>query len=246
MGNVSASQDGRVLGILGGLGPMATAYFYELVITHTRAETDQQHIDMVISSKATTPDRTAFILGESPDDPFVVMESEAKRLVTFGADVIAIPCNTAHYFYARLNEVIPVPVLNMVRLTVEKAAALGCGKVGVLATTGTVATRTYQLECERQGLACAVPDEAGQRQVMRVIYEDIKGGKPPRMELFCEAADALFAQGCQLLVLGCTELSLLKRNGLLDGRYLDSMDALTEAAILACGKTPIGLEWPVL
>ena len=91
-------QNNKVLGILGGLGPMATAYFYELVTAHTLAKRDQDHIDMVISSKATTPDRTAFILGRSQDDPFVVMEAEAKRLVTFGAQVIAIPGNTAHYF----------------------------------------------------------------------------------------------------------------------------------------------------
>lgn len=236
-------SNNTVLGILGGLGPMATAYFYRLVIEHTKAASDQEHIDMVISSKATTPDRTAFIVGKSQQDPFVVMESEAHRLVTFGAGVIAIPCNTAHYFYTRLHQVIPVPVLNMIELTVDKAIHMGCAKVGILATDGTIATDTYQRVCKAKGLACEVPSAEGQRRIMQVIYEDIKSGKRPNMEHFNYAAHELFDAGCQLLVLGCTELSLLKRDGLLDNRYLDSMDVLAEAAITACGKTPIGFSW---
>ncbi|NLW78040.1 MAG: amino acid racemase [Ruminococcaceae bacterium] len=234
-------EKSKVLGILGGLGPMATAYFYELVIAHTVAARDQDHIDMVISSKATTPDRTAYILGESADDPFDVMEREAHRLVTFGAEVIAIPCNTAHYFYTRLDAAIPVPVLNMVRLTAEKAVAKGCTRVGVLATDGTVETDTYQLACRAAGLECVVPDKAAQALVMQVIYDDIKSGMPPNMAAFHIAANQLFGAGCQCLILGCTELSLVKKQGLLDERYIDSIEVLAEAAIVACGKTVQGL-----
>lgn len=85
------------------------------------------------------------------------MAADAARLVTFGADVIAIPCNTAHYFYDRLNETIPIPILNMVEETVLAAKAGGSARVGILATTGTVRTRTYQRMCEKHGLPCAVP-----------------------------------------------------------------------------------------
>lgn len=233
----------KVLGILGGLGPMATAYFYELVISHTRVSRDQDHIDMVISSKATTPDRTAFILGESREDPFGVMEDEAKRLVTFGAEVIAIPCNTAHYFFERLDEVIPIPVLNMVGDTARRARAMGSRRAGILATDGTVRTETYQMACKAAGLDCAVPTEAAQQKVMSVIYDDIKQGREPGMEKFTAAADELFAAGCDTLILGCTELSLVKRAGRLDERYIDSMEVLAHSAILACGKTPQGFNW---
>lgn len=233
----------KVLGILGGLGPMATAYFYQMVIAHTKALRDQEHIDMVISSKATTPDRTDFILGKSQEDPFVVMEQEAHRLVTFGAQVIAIPCNTAHYFYTRLNEVIPLPVLNMVELTVEKAKELGCEKVGILATDGTVNTSTYQRMCQAKDLACAVPSPEDQAVVMDVIYNQIKAGRQPQLKAFFQVADHLFAQGCQRLILGCTELSLLKQDGHLDHKYIDSMEVLAEKAILSCGKETQGFEW---
>lgn len=236
-------EQSRVLGVLGGLGPMATAYFYELVTAHTRVRRDQDHIDMVISSKATTPDRTAFILGESRDDPFIVMEREAHRLVTFGAEVIAIPCNTAHYFYKRLDGVVPVPVLNMVGGTVDRALAMGAKRVGILATDGTVRTNTYQRACEAKGLDCAVPNEEAQKMVMSVIYDDIKQGKEPGMEKFGRAAEDLFNAGCDVLILGCTELSLLHKAGLLDERYLDSMEILAHSAILACGREPTGFDW---
>ena len=116
----------KVLGILGGLGPMATVYFYEMLTRHTQAARDQDHIDVIINSRATTPDRTSYILGQSAENPFDIMAADAARLVTFGADVIAIPCNTAHYFYDRLNETIPIPILNMVEETVLAAKALRC------------------------------------------------------------------------------------------------------------------------
>ena len=114
-----------VLGILGGLGPAASCYLYQMLIDHTPATCDQDHIDIVISSRASTPDRTAFILGKSKEDPFAVMEQDGFSLVNYGATVLAIPCNTAHYFYDRLAEALPVPVLNMPRLTVEDAKAAG-------------------------------------------------------------------------------------------------------------------------
>lgn len=233
------AQTPRVLGILGGLGPMATVYFYEMLTRHTQAVCDQDHIDVIINSRATTPDRTAYILGESTDNPFDVMAQDAQRLVTFGADMLAIPCNTAHYFYDRLNESVQVPILNMVEQTVLRAKS-ECDKVGILATTGTVQTRTYQRICEQHGLACAVPDAQKQQAVMDIIYGDIKQGKPADMQAFAEVTNALRADGCTRVILGCTELSLIKRDEGLDGFYIDSMEVLAKCAIEAFGKTPIG------
>ena len=91
-----------VLGIMGGLGPAASCYLYQMITDHTPAQKDQDHIDIVISSRASTPDRTAFIVGKSKDDPFDVMEQDGISLVRYGATVLAIACNTAHYFYDRL------------------------------------------------------------------------------------------------------------------------------------------------
>lgn len=231
----------KMLGILGGLGPMATVYFYELVTRHTKAACDQDHIDIIINSRATTPDRTRFILGQSQDDPFDIMAADAARLVTFGAEMLAIPCNTAHYFYDRLNQTIPVPILNMVEETV-RTAKQRCDKVGILATSGTIETRTYQRQCEAQGLACEAPCPADQQKIMDIIYKDIKQGKPADMQAFCEVSDHLRSAGCGRIILGCTELSLIKRDEHLDSFYIDSMEVLAKHAILAFGKTPIGFE----
>ena len=134
----------KLLGILGGLGPMSTVYFYELLTALTDAKCDQEHIDMVISSRATTPDRTAYILGKSDENPLDVMIPEAKKLVAYGAEVIAIPCNTAHYFYDRLAAEIDIPILNIIAESVKRLSEDGVKRFGLLATEGTVKSGTYQ------------------------------------------------------------------------------------------------------
>ncbi|WP_418973117.1 aspartate/glutamate racemase family protein [Allofournierella sp.] len=232
-----------VLGVLGGIGPMSTVYFYEMITAHTQAEKDQDHLDIVISSRATTPDRSAYVLGQSKEDSFSVMERDAEMLVEYGATVLAIPCNTAHYFYDRLQRSLPVPVLNMIQLTVRAAKAQGCTKLGILATSGTVASCSYQRMCAAEGLGWAVPCEADQAVLMQhIIYDEIKGGKPVDLPEFLRIADALKAAGCQRAVLGCTELSLIKRNCGLDDFFIDSTEVLAREAILACGKTPVGFN----
>ncbi len=232
----------QTLGILGGLGPMATVYFYDMLVRHTKATCDQDHLDVIISSRASTPDRTSYILGQSTENPFDIMARDAQRLVTFGADVLAIPCNTAHYFYDRLNETISVPILNMVEETVLEAKARGCCRVGILATSGTVQTGTYSRICERHGLEFVCPDESHQQDLMNVIYGDIKQGKRPDMARFFAVADSLKRQGCTRMILGCTELSIIKKDEQLDAFYIDSMSVLAKNAITTFGRTPIGFE----
>lgn len=232
----------QTLGILGGLGPMATVYFYDMLVRHTKATCDQDHLDVIISSRASTPDRTSYILGQSTENPFDIMARDAQRLVTFGADVLAIPCNTAHYFYDRLNETISVPILNMVEETVLEAKARGCCRVGILATSGTVQTGTYSRMCERHGLEFVCPDESHQQDLMNVIYGDIKQGKRPDMARFFAVADSLKRRGCTRVILGCTELSIIKKDEQLDAFYIDSMSVLAKNAITTFGRTPIGFE----
>lgn len=232
----------QVLGILGGLGPMATVYFYEMLIQHTKVLCDQDHIDIIINSRATTPDRTNFILNKSTENPFDIMAADAARLVTFGADIIAIPCNTAHYFYDRLNDTIEIPILNMIEETVLFAKKRGCQNVGILATSGTIETETYQRVCKQHNLACTVPDKEGQNDIGSIIYDNIKKGQRADMQKFNRVVDALRGDGCDSIILGCTELSLIKRDEHLGRFFIDSMEVLAKNTILAFGKTPIGFE----
>jgi len=232
----------KLVGVLGGLGPMSSVYFYNLLTSRTEAARDQDHIDMIISSRATTPDRTGFILGRISENPLSVMIEESNKMIHFGADLIVIPCNTAHYFYDKLSESVSVPIMNIIRETVSHLAGVKSKKVGILATEGTVSTHTYQIMCDSMNLDCAVPDERRQKFITDIIYGDIKSGGAPDMDKFNEAANSLFADGCDHIVLGCTELSLLKEfiPAATKDRFVDSLEILAFRTICRCKKTPIG------
>ena len=229
-----------LLGVLGGLGPMSSVYFYELLTRHTEASSDQEHLDIIISSHATTPDRTGYILGSQEENPLPVMAEDAKKLEAYGADVIAIPCNTAHYFYNEIRSAVSVPVLNIIEETAEVASSCGAKTVGILATDGTVRTDTYQKVCSRHGIRCVVPDDVHQKMLMDIIYGEIKQGSAPDMDRFGRVSDFLRNAGCERLILGCTELSLIKRDFGLGDDYLDSLEALAYRTIVFCGRNHAG------
>lgn len=225
----------KTLGILGGLGPMAGVYFYELVTAMTAAARDQEHLRVVLTGFADTPDRTAYILDRSAPDPTPRMIDAARTLENMGAEVIAMPCNTAHYFYDAVAGSIRVPMLNIIDETLRLLSEMGAKKIGILATAGTVAAKTYPMRAERYGITCETPTAAEQAVISEIIYGQIKQGKTPDLARFEKAANSLFARGCSHLVLGCTELSLLNQSYHLDARYVDSLYALARATVLACG-----------
>lgn len=226
------------LGILGGLGPMSSVYFYEMLTAHTKATKDQQHLNIIISSRADTPDRTDYILGLSNESPLPTMIQEAQRLERAGADIVAIPCNTAHCFYEGICDSVNIPILSIIRMTVEFCRSLGLKKVGLLATEGTVASRAYENALKEVGIDCAIPKKEGQRTVSDIIYGQIKKGLAPDIDAFLEVVDELRRDGCERMILGCTELSLLKRNHLPGNDFIDSLEVLALSAIRFCGKEP--------
>ena len=223
---------------------MATAYFYELLSAHTEAVCDQDHIDIIINSHATTPDRTAYIIGQSEDNPLAVMVEDIRRMKTYGADLVAIPCNTAHYFYDRLKASTDLPILNIMEEAAVKLASLGVRRAGILATDGTVFSGTYDRYLSIHGIDCVRPCAGDQKTVTRIIYDEIKNGKTPDIDAFLAVSANLRAQGAEMLILGCTELSLIKKQYPLPEYFIDSLDVLAEATILACGKKPVGFSLP--
>ncbi|MDU2198923.1 MAG: amino acid racemase, partial [Peptostreptococcaceae bacterium] len=114
-------KNNKTVGVMGGLGPMATVYFYDMVVRLTDASIDQEHIDMVIVNRATTPDRTDYIIGKSTNSPSEVLKKDAKKLESFGTDFLVITCNTAHYFYDEIKNSVSIPVLNIIEETVKHA-----------------------------------------------------------------------------------------------------------------------------
>ena len=121
----------------------------------------------------------------------------------------------------------------------ETAAYLknaGCKKAGIMATTGTVHNGLFQRALSEIGLSYALPDDAMQQYVMSLIYDCVKAGEPADMEKFRTVSDALRKEGCDAIILGCTELSIIKRDNAIGSGYLDALEVLAHAAILACGK----------
>lgn len=224
----------KTLGIIGGVGPLATMFIGEMIVRRTDAEKDQDHVNMVITNNTKIPDRTAFILGESADDPVPVILSDANRLRDAGAELIIIPCNTAHSFYEQIQNGTNLPVINMISETAERVKKYGATRVGILATTGTIATGIYQSACESRGMTPIVPDTHIQSVVMSLIYDDVKAGNAADPEKWAMISRAMEEAGCDQVILGCTELSIVRQELKLEG-YVDSLLVLAETAIEQCG-----------
>lgn len=224
------------LGVIGGLGPLATAYYLELVVRMTDAKRDQDHPEIIVMNVPSIPDRTAFILGKSEDNPLSPMVELGKQMKNIGATVIATPCVTAHYFHEALQDGIGLPVIHAIRATAQLLRDAGVRKVGLMATDGTVQSGIFQRQVEELGMELVLPDEEGQRGVMTLIYDQVKAGLEPDMALFAAIRDELRSKGAQAVVLGCTELSLLKKQQDLGVGVLDALEVLAKESVLACGK----------
>lgn len=224
------------LGVIGGVGPMATAYFYQLMIQMTDAASDQEHIEVLIYSKPQIPDRTRFILGKSTQSPVPDMVDAGGVLARQGAEIIAMPCITAHYFQKELEEAIGIPIINALEETAEYLKRRGYERVGIMATDGTIESGILQNTLEEYGMQGIIPTPANQAKVMHLIYDNVKAGKPIELALFEEVEKELFAQGAQVILLGCTELSLIKRDFALAPGFLDVMEVLARKAVLSCGN----------
>lgn len=226
----------RILGVIGGLGPAATAYFMELVVKMTMAQTEQENVDMIVYNFPSIPDRTGYLLGSNLKSPLPGLRSVAQALERQKVSCIVIPCVTAHYFYRELQAVTSTPIINGVTETVRMLSEQGIKKVGIMATDGTIRSRLIAKELDNAGIIPIVPSEQRQRDVMHLIYENVKVGKPPEMERFRKVQKELTDCGAQVIVLGCTELSIIKRDHCIGVGFLDVMEVIARASILGCGK----------
>lgn len=231
---------GPLVGVLGGVGPLATAYFLQRLVTCTDAERDQDHVDALVLNHATIPDRTEFVLGRSQEDPGPVLAADARRLEAFGADFLVMPCNTAHYFTQQVLDAISIPLVSIIEVTADAAVARvpGLATVGLLATEGTVASRVYHDAFAARGVEVITPDDADQAVVNAVIYEQVKAGLAADVDALRAVAGRLAGRGAGVVVLGCTELSVAAvDHGLIDEPpFLDSMDQLVRATITRAGR----------
>ena len=226
----------KKLGVIGGLGPMASAYFLELITEMCDAASDQEHIETVVYSKPSTPDRTAYILDKSQESPVPAMVQSGAVLKAMGVDILAIPCVTAHYFHAELESLIGMRIVNAVRETAEYLNNMHIDKVAIMATDGTVKSGLFQSELEKRNIGCILPDEEEQKGVMRLIYECVKAGQPIDMDLFNSIKESLKTKGAQVIILGCTELSIIKKNNNIGAGFLDVLEVLANKCVSECAK----------
>lgn len=214
---------------------MATACFIEMVVKMTDARVDSEHIPMIIYNKPSIPDRTNFILGKSKDNPFIEIAEIGKALSCQGVDYIAIPCVTAYFFYKQLCQQIKVPIIDIIRETADHLKENGIGRVGLMATDGTILGGFFKKGLEEQGIEVVQPSADGQKHLMNIIYNGIKANMPFAMEDFNAVKKELVDAKAEVIILGCTELSIIHRDYNIGPGFLDVMEVLARKSILLCG-----------
>ena len=231
-----------VVGVVGGLGPAATALFLQLIVDLTPATKDQDHLDLIVLDHSSTVDRTAYILDpENAADPGPGLARDAARLAALGAAFVSIPCNTAHHFIDQITAASGLDIVDVVNETAAAAVrAAGSKPVAVLATDGTRAAGVYQGALERLGADVLLPDEDQQRLVMSVIYDGVKAGGPVDVAGLLAVVTGLHSRGAGAVVMGCTELSVIyaqqgwsQREGI-----VDSVETLARATVQRAGREP--------
>ncbi len=225
----------KTIGILGGMGPLATADLYHKIVVMTKASCDNDHIRVYIDSNAQIPDRTTAIL-KGGKDPVEEMESALRHLEACGADCIIMPCNTAHYFLPRLQPLTKIPFISILKETAKSCASRFPGKkAGILGTTGTLNTGIYENALKEEGVESVLPNEAQREILMDAIYR-VKAG-----EVLTDAAplrallDEMKANGADYFILGCTELPIVAEQLHLPDDFIDPTTELAHAAITFCG-----------
>lgn len=225
----------KTVGIIGGMGPLATADLFRKIIDSTQAGCDQDHLRVCIDSNTNIPDRTAAIL-HGGTDPVREMVRSALALEGMGADLLVMPCNTAHYFYSRVVPFLSIPLLNMLEETAAEIASRGIGTVGLLATDGTLQSGVYEKPLAQKGIRVLHPSTKGQQAVMDVIYKGVKAGNYSLdVSDFRRAMEELLESGAQALVLGCTELPLAFERFHLEYPSVDPTLVLARAAVREAG-----------
>ncbi len=199
-------MDKKTIGIIGGMGPLATADLFRKIVLNTKATTDQEHIKILIDNNTDIPDRTEAIINNGKN-PVPQLTKSALVLWAMGAQILVMPCNTAHYFRSEVQKNVDIPILSMIEITGKSLLKKGIKTVGLLATEGTIKSGIYQEFFEKIGIKTIIPDEDGQSYITDLIYNGVKAGnKDYDVTRVNEVIKSMFKCGAQTIVLGCTEL----------------------------------------
>jgi len=225
----------KVVGVIGGMGPAASVDFLARIVRATPARDDADHIRVLLDNNPKVPSRIARILEGGGEDPLPVLIAMARGLQAQGADFLAIPCNTAHFYLPDIARAVDIPVLDMVGLAIEKLTALRPqpGRIGMLASPAVRTLGLYAARLAAAGMTALFPDATGEAVVLGVIRA-VKAGAVTaahRAE-YAAVANALVESGAQALLIACTELSVLGIPERCGRAAVDALDALVEASVM--------------
>ena len=221
------------LGILGGMGPAATAEFMMILAEKAPAECDQEHPRAIIYSHTITPDRTTFLIGKGAD-PHPYLKDGLRSLIDWGADILVVTCNTAHYFIDQFREELSVPLIHIVEETIAKAAELSPEGAWLTATLGTMRTGLYQKYADKIGYKLYIPEEIMQEGIHHATNLVKKGLQNEAGRCLSPIVSRLWIERDLPVIGACTEIPISYRNGgLPENMLISSLDALAEATIKA-------------
>lgn len=225
----------NLIGVIGGLGPKATTYFMDLVIDNTISSRDQDNVDLLVCQYSSIPDRTSYIVGNSSDSPVPKMLECAKLLENSGVKYIVIPCNTASYFFDEIQSNVSCSVVNILEVTSKKALEGNPSRVGLMATDGTILSHAYHKFINNDVLF--IPNEFVQKKIMSLIYGKVKKNILVSLDEFMDIVNYFKDNGCDKIILGCTELSVVYKSlNLVDDMIVDSLTVLARETVRLSGK----------
>lgn len=222
----------KTLGIIGGMGPMATADLFMKIISLTKSGRDQDHIHIIIDNKPSIPDRTSFILGAG-DNPEKDLIESAKMLEKSGAHFLAMACNTAHYFYDAIRKEVNIPFLSMVDETAK--SIIGEKKVALMATKGTYKGEIYSKVFKTYGIDVFEPEDFIKDIINKIIY-DYKAGRAIEQKEIDAIISYFDDNNIKKIILGCTELPIIFENYHNQSRLIDPSKILALAVTVYAKK----------
>jgi aspartate racemase len=230
-------------GVLGGMGPDATIDFMSKVIALTSAETDQDHIRMIVDHNPKVPNRQAAIL-EGGADPGTELAAMAERLEKAGADFLVMVCNSAHAFLEPLREATTIPFVSIVDVSIGEIETIlpDARNVGVLATDGLLAAGTYQRALAGAGRSPVLLHDEDLARLMTLIGKVKAGDKSLAVaQEMGTLAELLASAGADVIIAGCTEIPLVLDAANVTVPVIASTDVLARRTVaLARGLEPIG------
>ena len=238
------SEPQRVVGIIGGMGPLATADLIEKITKLTPVAREQDHLRLLVDSHPQIPDRNDAVWGSGPS-PAPAMAESARLLERSGAELIVIACNTAHHWVDEVAASVSVPVISMVDVTVQAAVARRPARVGVMAITACLATSMYQDRLAASGIQSLTLDDAEQAAFTRTIAGIKASGRTDALRAsMLHHADALIDGGAELLIAGCTEIPIVIGEADVRVPVISSTDELARATVAAARRAPVSTLQP--